>query len=238
MKNIDDFLERVDQKVERTMMPLWSHLQKYFVVFSGSILTFLLLVFFYRVFQDRSMVLVSTIHDDLVKIEKILGTIDRDCNILSIRSSSALIDFLTVEKFSGSMVGCLNLAHPKKWKGPYLRQNPTIQGHLYEIVHTKEGYFLIPGRGTKLPTGVVLGQDIPLTYKTGLSDMLKPGGIMSYKGQSLGIQLKFKVGDWNLKGSAPQQEQFESVNKTLTRFHEALPFAMRTSSDATSSIAG
>ena len=69
--------------------------------------------------------------------------------------------FLTnpVKSFEGSEVGSLNLAYPKKWQGPYLGDNPTFQGKAYQIIRTKNGYFVTPGDGIMLPNGLVIGRD-------------------------------------------------------------------------------
>src|SRR3990172_12711866 len=145
MKKLDIAMNRVDHYIEHRFAPLWRFLQKYFVVFSATLLSLLLVVFFFRIFRSRTEVLGAVIIDDLAHIERVLNQVDKECNILSIRTERAVLDFFTVVKFAGSTVGCLNLAHPKKWKGPYLQQNPSVQGKLYEVVGTKEGYFVIPG---------------------------------------------------------------------------------------------
>jgi hypothetical protein len=93
------------------------------------------------VFIESHCVTLSTTHTlpkDMYMVEKIMNHIDTQCNILGVRGDRNPIDFLTVQKFAGSTVGCFNLARPKKWKGPYLKQNPSINGVLYEIVKTKE----------------------------------------------------------------------------------------------------
>ncbi len=223
MKKLDELLDKVDQQVEKSITPLWMHIQKYFVIFSATLLTVLLIIFFYRIFHDRSTVLSSVVKDDLLRIERVLNQIDKDCNILSIRAERAFVDFFTVEKFTGSTVGCLNLAYPKKWKGPYLQQNPSVQGKLYEIVKTKDGYFVIPGQGVSLPNRLTMGKDIVITSATTILPMLQSGGRLVYQGQPLAIQLKFKVGDWDTP--RPSQTTIDKINQMLKEFNEALPYA-------------
>ncbi len=223
MKKLDNILQNIDQSIEHKMSPVWRFMQKYFVIFSTSLLLLLLIIFFFRVFQDRFSVLNTVIKDDLARIERILNQIDKECNILSIRSDRAFLDFLTVEKFAGSMVGCLNLAYPKHWKGPYLNQNPSVQGKLYEIIPAKDGFFVLPGYGVKLPNGLVVGRDIVIGRNTLIAPMMEAGGRLNYKGQALALKLKFKVGDWD--SPRPTPETIDKINKMLKEFNEALPFA-------------
>ena len=223
MKKLDAAMDRVDHYIERHVAPAGRFIQKYFIVFSVTLLTLFLTIFVFRIFRSRTEVLGTVIVDDLAHIERVLNQLDKDCNILSIRTERAVLDFFTVERFAGSTVGCLNLAHPKKWKGPYMKQNPSVQGKLYEVVGTKEGYFVIPGYGVKLPNGLVMGKDVAIRYDTPLAAMLKPGGMLSYEGKPLGIQLKFKIGDWDT--GKVSEETIDRINATLKEFNEALPFA-------------
>ncbi len=223
MKKLDTAMDRVDQYIERHLAPVWRFVQKYFGVFSATLLSLLLVIFFFRIFRSRTEILGSVISDDLAHIERVLNQVDKECNILSIRTERAVLDFFTVVKFAGSTVGCLNLAHPKKWKGPYMKQNPSVQGKLYEVVGTKEGYFVIPGYGVKLPNGLVMGKDIAIRYDTQLADMLKPGGMLSYDGKPLGLQLRFKIGDWDT--GKVDENTIDRINAVLQEFNEALPYA-------------
>lgn len=225
MKNLDKIVHDFDVQVDKKMTPVWVFMQKYFVIFSASFLTILMSVFLIRVLTDRTQILTTVIQDDLANIEKILGQIDKDCNILDIRSSSAVIDFLTVEKFSGSTVGPLNLAHPHKWKGAFLSQNPTIQQKFYEIVHAKDGYFVIPGQGVKLPNELVMGKDVIINNETLVGPMLQKGGQLYYKGQACAAKIIFKIGDWDT--SRPNNATIKEVDEVLREFNEALPFAQR-----------
>jgi len=232
MKKIDDLMEDIDRKVDRKMSPVYSFMQRYFTVFSATLLSVLLLIFIARIFYNRPYFIASVIKEDLVMIEQVLAKIDKDCNILSIRPDNAVVDFLTVEKFVGSTVGCLNLAYPERWKGPYLRRNPTIQSRPYEIVHTKEGLFIVPGRGTKLPNGFVVGKDFKIDYQSSIITMVKPSGPLNYEGEAFANRLNFKIGDWDAQRLTP--ETIEKVNKVMEEFNKALPY---THNDVSSRVA-
>jgi len=216
-------MEDVDRKIDHKLSPFYRFAQRYFTVFSATLLAILMLIFVARIFYNRPYFLASIIKEDLVKIDQILAKIDKDCNILDIRPDNATIDFLTVEKFVGSMVGCLNLAYPERWKGPYLRVTPTIQSRPYEIAHTHEGLFIVPGKGTTLPNGLVVGKDIKFDHQSSITKMLKPGGQLYYSGEVFAIQLKFKVGDFDSK-QRMTPDTMQKANKFLDEFNKALPY--------------
>jgi hypothetical protein len=234
MKKFDDMIEHFDKRIEKFIGPSWAFIQKHFSVFSGVLLLSLLIIFLMRVFSDRSQVLVNVIRDDLDRIESTLEAIDHDCNILDILSSAAQLDFSTVEKFVGSTIGGLNLAHPENWKGPYMDQNPTIQQRFYQIVQAKDGYFVVPGQGVRLPNHLVMGQELKINLHVLVGPMLAKGGRLNYKGQPLGLRVKFKIGDW--EATSPSPTSVEKVNEVLQEFNEAMPYAQR-SNDNDPSIA-
>lgn len=224
MKKFDDMMESIDRKVDRKLSPVYRFMQRYFTVFSATLLSLLLVIFIARVFYNRPYFLASVIKEDLVSIDQILAKIDKECNILNIRPDNAVIDFLTVEKFAGSTVGCLNLAYPERWKGPYLHRNPTLQSRPYEIVQTHEGLFIVPGKGTRLPNGQVVGKNFTIDYKTSITSMTKPSGPLHYGGEALAIHLRFKVGDWDSQQRLTP-ETMQKANKFLEEFNAALPYA-------------
>ncbi|NDD53380.1 hypothetical protein EBZ39_05820, partial [bacterium] len=197
----------------------------YFALFSSTLLLVLLTIFFFRVFDAKTSAFTSAITDDLALIERALHQIDKTCNILSIRAGLAPIDFLTVERFSGSTIGCLNLAYPRRWKGPYAKTNPSMQGIAYQVVRTKEGYFVVPGDGVSLPNKLVMGKDIVLTYGSAITLMMQPGGRLNVQGHPLAIRLSFTIGDWD--GVHPEKDTVERINDMIKEFNEAMPFAQR-----------
>ncbi len=224
MKKADDFMKSVDYQVEHHVpTTLFTFFKKYFVYFSSFLLVATLGLFVYQVLKERPLYLATVIKSDLSQIEKNLGIIDKDCNILSIVSERAYVDFLNIEKFSGSMVGSLNLAYPAKWKGPYLRRNPTLQGLFYEIIKTRSGVYLVPGHGVKLPNGMVVGRNFEVTYDAPIEKLLQSGGALNYKGEALARKIKFTIGDWDTPTMA--NSTIESIRKVLKEFNDALPFA-------------
>jgi hypothetical protein len=225
MKKIDKIIHEFDERVEHAIQPVWKRVHKYFALFSTTLLLVLFGVFCIKIFHSKTSVVTGLIRDDLSAIERALHEIDASCNILAVRGDAAQVDFLTVAKFSGSTIGCLNLAYPKRWKGPYLQVNPTLQEHMYEIVRTKEGYFVVPGAGVTLPNKLVMGKDILLTHNSAITLMMQPGGRLNFQGNPLAVRLSFKIGDWD--PVRPDKDTIEKINDMLKEFNEAMPFAQR-----------
>ena len=225
MKKTSKVLHKLDQRIEHAVQPLWRGIQQYFVLFSSSLLLLLFAIFFFRIFNTRDSVMALAIRDDLTIIEKALTDIDKSCNILSIRAGVGPVDFLTVNKFAGSGIGLLNLAHPRRWKGPYAKANPAMQGFPYELVQTKEGYFIVPGAGVRLPNKLVMGKDIAISHDSAVTLMLQPGGRLNVQGQPLAKRLHITIGDWDAEH--PERGTIQKINDIITEFNQAMPFALR-----------
>jgi len=104
-----------------------------------------------------------------------------------------------------------------------LRNNPTVQEKFYEVVKAKDGLFVIPGVGVKLPNGKTIGKEIKIDENVNVSPMLNDGGFLTFENQKLGAQLKFKIGDWN-KPVKIQNKKMENISNLLKEFNEAMPF--------------
>jgi hypothetical protein len=227
MKKVDNFMKSVDAKVENVEhhipTKVFAFIKKYFVYFSSLLLATIACIFVYQVLKERPYYLTTVIRSDFEQIEKNLTAIDTECNILSIVSTRAQIDFLNIEKFAGSMVGCLNLAYPAKWKGAYMQRNPTLQGIFYELAKTADGFYIVPGHGVKLPNGLIVGKHFEINTSFPIVQMLQPGGKLNYKGEPLARKVKFIIGNWD----SPMTDSagtFDRVSKALKEFSDALPF--------------
>ena len=131
MKKIDELMHTIDEKVDeeaKVLKPISKELKKYFAIFSTVLLAVLFIIFLVKTTKEGPVQLATIIQSDIEQIEKVLIDIDTTCNILSFNYDNVRINFLTVEKFVGSTIGCLNLAYPGKWHGPYMQRNPTLQG--------------------------------------------------------------------------------------------------------------
>jgi hypothetical protein len=135
------------------------------------------------------------IADDVKNLQTIFKKIDKSCGILGFEHDKNHVDFLNVVKFVGSEIGSMNLAHPEKWEGPYLQDNPTIQQKPYQIVKTRKGYYITPGDGVKLGNGKVVGKNIVMDYKSDIDSMVKDPEQLLSGGNPLAerIEMQYKL---------------------------------------------
>lgn len=200
--------------------------KRYFIVFSVTFFIGLISLFVWRNFQSRPHLTAVLINKDISRILDALSKIDRDCSILDVEGNKNAIDFLSVEKFSGSEVGPFNLAYPKNWKGPYIKQNPALQGISYEIVTAKDGIFVVPGNGVYLPTGLTIGKDFKIDKDSLILQMIKKGGELNFDGRPLAVKIDFVIGDWDTNFKT-KKEKLIYWKKMIDEFNAAIPFTMR-----------
>jgi len=135
----------------------------------------------YRAKEDEGMIIAH----DVIELRDIFHKIHKDCTIIDFDAQKNPINFLNVTQFSGSEVGPMNLAHPEKWQGPYMHDNPTIYHIAYQVVSTKNGYFITPGDGVKLPNNKIVGKDIILDKKADINVMIAGSQALLYKDKPL-----------------------------------------------------
>lgn len=158
---------------------------------SGVLLFVLFGVAVYRLFYQARTVVNSIVVEHIAQLGDIFKKINDTCVITDVTQPVNHINFLTVKSFVGSEIGPLNLAYPKEWRGPYLKDNPSIQGHVYEIVKTKQGYYIVPGMGVQLTNGKVMGKDIVITPDTDMHALIEKG-TLRHDGKALAIPLPMK----------------------------------------------
>ncbi len=146
----------------------------------------------YQYYRQSRRATDRIIAEQLEQLVAVFTKIEEDCEILDILHDRSYIDFLNVRSFSGSEVGSLNLVHPEKWQGPYMIENPTMQGKLYEIIHTKSGYYIVPGQGVKLTNGKIIGKDIILSQQTDIAQVSNKKVGLVYQDKSLIARLPMK----------------------------------------------
>lgn len=151
-------------------------------------------VFGFTMYQFYRQSRIATNHiivEHMAQLHEIFQKIDATAGISEILHQRNYIDFLNVRSFSGSEVGSLNLFHPEKWQGPYLNDNFTVQGKMYEIVKTKSGYYIVPGQGVKLANGKVIGRDIIIDTTTDMEQLLQSSDLM-YEDAALAVKFPFE----------------------------------------------
>ena len=166
-----------------------------------------LITFWYQTKINTEIIIT----DDVATLATIFKKINKACTIIDFKyQQQNYIDFLNVISFKGSEIGTMNLKYPKKWRGPYLRDNPTVQGKHYQIVRTNQGYFIAPGNGVKLKNGAVIGKDIILDMNADIFAMMKNPAQLNFQGKPLAVHL-----DLSQENSIVPIEPlgFETVNK-------------------------
>ena len=223
MKKLNGIIDSIDIQVDKRFGSFFKWTARHFTIFSSTIFVILLSIFIFKAVYHRSHYLASVIEQDITRIAHALADIDKNCNILSLNGERTAVNFLTVKSFVGTSVGGLNLAYPHKWQGPYLQVNPMCQQHFYELVQTKEGLFLVPGVGVKLPNGHIMGDDVKITAGISVKKLLEKNGVLNNDGNRLGLQLNFKVGDWNPHVKA-DRATLDTINFFVNEFNAAMPF--------------
>lgn len=140
----------------------------------------------YRAKDDAGLMMAA----EVVRLRDIFHRIHKTCTIIDFDAQKNPINFLNVEKFTGSEVGPMNLVHPDKWEGPYLQDNPTIYQIAYQVVSTKKGYYVTPGDGVKLPNNKIIGKDIILDQKAKIDAMMINEEELMYKDRPLAARLE------------------------------------------------
>ena len=127
---------------------------------------------------------------EVIRLRDIFHRIHKTCTIIDFDAQKNPINFLNVEKFTGSEVGPMNLVYPDKWEGPYLQDNPTLYKIAYQVVSTKKGYYITPGDGVKLPNNKIIGTDIILDQKANIDKMMVNEEELMYKDKPLAARLE------------------------------------------------
>ena len=227
MGKVERFFTTVDRAVDKKFAGRGHLFKRYFSVISTLIFGLFILIFFIRIIYSRPNLIASIIEDDVKIIMLAMKKIDSRCNILSIERDRNEVNFLNVKSFSGSEIGPLNLAYPKKWEGPYLRVNPTIQGRFYKIVKASDGWFVVPGEGVWLPNGKKMGKDVVISRKTKVSRLLEKDASLWFNKKKMAAKLDFTIGDWDARHAGAWQmseEKVKKIDRMLREFNEAMPF--------------
>lgn len=152
---------------------------------TGGVVLGLLIVTFVNFFYRSDVVSSTIITQEVKRLADIFQTIHEQCTILGFDNQQNVINFLNVEKFTGSEVGPMNLSRPEKWQGPYVDDNPTIQSKEFMVVKTDNGLFVTPGNGVRLPNGKVIGKDVQLSKDADIAAMMQDSNALRFKGKAL-----------------------------------------------------
>lgn len=173
------------------MSPLRKNVLTYLMpLLTASLLAVLVVIAVYRYYTQMETIANDMIVDHVEELSDIFKKIDKECQIIGFEHEKNYIDFLNVAKFDGSEVGSMNLAYPSEWKGPYLKDNPTVQEKLYVVVVAKTGYYVAPGDGVVLANGNVIGKDIIITKDSDFDTLLSDPEALLYNNQPMARKFK------------------------------------------------
>lgn len=158
-----------------------------------SLFVVLLAIALWNSIYQTKHVAEEMIVEDLARLVSIFERIHHDCTIIGFDHQRNSINFLNVINFVGSELGSMNLAHPENWHGPYVDNNPTLQGVEYQIVRTKKGYFITPGDGVKLPNGLIIGKNILLDANADIATLITLDKGLRFHDKPLAVQLPFAI---------------------------------------------
>lgn len=129
----------------------------------------------------------AAIARDIALLARIFDDINKTCGIIGFEHETNYVDFLTVRSFVGTAVGAMNMRKPRNWRGPYVTENPAVQGRLYQVVRTIKGYVLLPGNGVRLSNGLIMGKDIVITAQTDIRSLVESGQLQNRDGRPLAV---------------------------------------------------
>lgn len=160
----------------------------YHVIFLISIFLAGLLIFF-------SFKKNNNCNQQFLEIAKIIEKIDKKCKILCFIDEHNPINFLNVKEFSGNTIGSIQISDPKKWEGPYLNEVPFYGEKPISIFVHQSGVYLVPGNGTSLDNGKIIGKDIVFDKNFNEENLIKTFPELTKNGKKLicKINIDFKL---------------------------------------------
>lgn len=178
-------------------------------ILTAAIVFVLFVLSLWVLFKHSRYSIDAIIAQDVQKLEQVFKEINKDCKIIDFEHTKNYIDFLTVKEFIGSQVGAMNITYPKKWKGPYLKQNPTVLEQQYVVLKNKKTYYIVPGDGVVLANGKTIGVDIILDGKSNINVLTQD--LNALKSSHGALVAKVEIGGNYLKNAS----ESSSVKKSL-----------------------
>ena len=161
---------------------------------AGAIFVVLFLIALFRFSYQSKIEVDLLINAHVVELNSIFKKIESSCKIAGFSEDKSYIDFLNVKEFSGSQIGSMVLVHPEKWQGPYLKESPKVQEKFYQILNTKNGYYILPGDGVKLADGKIIGKDVKIDYESDIEMMITNKDYLLFQDKPLAAKINFDEG--------------------------------------------
>lgn len=180
----------VSRRSKKIFVTFKKNPKKIWAFLAGGALVVLLLItlglFLYNAKMSASRIIAKHVDE----MGQIFNAINEKCGIIGFEHDANYVDFLNVGSFVGSEVGAMNLRDAKNWEGPYMQDNPTVQTKYYEIIKTKKGYFLVPGKDVKLSSGLVIGSDdLAFDKDTDIAALIENGTLVNKDGKPLAVAI-------------------------------------------------
>lgn len=167
-----------------------AHKRKYTQAAIIGLICLLFAITIINFWQQAKIYTNQIIAQDVAVLSTVFNKIHHDCSIVDFHyQQQNYIDFLNVISFEGSEIGTMQVKYPQHWNGPYMRENPTIQGKYYQVVKTNKGFYIVPGNGVQLNNHKVIGKDILLDVHADIEGMMQDKGMFNYNGQPLAAPL-------------------------------------------------
>lgn len=157
---------------------------------ASTILLLLFLIAFFSLWHEAQRAPEQVMTEHIQKLAEIFDTIHKQYVIIGFDHAKNYIDFLNVNSFEGSQIGSMNLAYPHLWKTAFLKDNFTMQEKQYQVIKTKNGYFIVPGAGVRLSNGLIMGKDIIIDEQTDITPLLLKDGPLQFQGKPLAAPIK------------------------------------------------
>ena len=219
-----DLLKKVDAYTDRLMAAYNYAALERMLQYSGSIILIALITLCTMHFVVRApQWQVSVVQTDLHRIASALRALDTDCYITDMRVGLHPVSVLTRRSLADGPF-YIELKESKNWKGPYLKNSPTLQDKPYQLLKTNKSLFVVPGEGVELPSGLVVGTDIEWHADTDVTALTRSGGSLFYKSGPVALEVVYGQGARKQsRGLLPKAAR--QLSSWIAEFNQAMPFA-------------
>ena len=136
-------------------------------------------------------------NETVLNLSEIIEKIDSSCKIMCFAEDMNAIDFLNIKEFAGDHVGSMKVNAPQQWKGPYAEEISLYNGKPFNIFVHATGAYIVPGVGTILDDGKIIGKDIVFDENFDMENFCKTFDSLCPKGKRLIKKLKIDVKNMN-----------------------------------------
>lgn len=233
MNKVDKFLAECDARLDLITNRFSNKLDNKFFYISISFFLLLITLAVSKEVYNKPRFTAGVISQDVQRLAAIMGEINERCLIKVVSKGRIKLDFLSSDLAPAVETSGLILAHPEQWDGPYVSSTPRIQGKPYELLQTKDGLFVLPGEGVRLPNGYRMGKHVKVSSQSNITAMMTSGGKLFSYGCPLVGRVESSEVFITPASEKPQNKaqekvapkDYKKINDTLREIADALPFA-------------